>query len=307
MAITAFSPRPPPVQRDFSAGLKSLVPQGLLFSLQEAEAHPEDNTRLIFSGESPFGNHRYETFMLCPRKYAHKYIGERGEEKEKVARKKATSLGTLVHVGLAHWYKIRQDPANAQRLYAPTEAVKAAAHYDGSEALSEQAQAIVAAYTVEFAAERVNVLHVEEVFTLDFQGAPLTARVDLIFETRGDQRVYCVDHKTTGSASNRHAEMYAPTGQFSTLRWIGQELWGDRFGGVILNLIQTDPIKFLRPTLPAMPAHTRNFPTTIQQTYSRILALAGQPPEAYPRHPSEHTCWTRYGRCDHYEKCESQD
>jgi hypothetical protein len=91
-----------------------------------------------------------------------------------------------------------------------------------------------------------------------------------------------------------------------TFRAIGTGIWGDQSGGPILNMIQTDPVKFERPAISPMLLMQRYFPLTIQRTYANILALEGQHPEMYPRHPSEHTCMTRYGLCPFYDKCEGR-
>lgn len=115
-----------------------------------------------------------------------------------------------------------------------------------------------------------------------------------------------ITHNTAGQITRNHAKSYSASGQFLTFRAIGTGVWGDQSGGPILNMIQTDPVKFERPAMSPMLLMQRYFPLTIQRTYANILALEGQHPEMYPRHPSEHTCMTRYGLCPFYDKCEGR-
>lgn len=265
---------------------------------------------LLDTGPSPFGWHRYETFMRCPQLYAwsHEAKAEEGETG------RALALGSMIHVGLAHHYaRLREeqqgrDPA---AYYEPVAAVRALVEKrEGDNAYREHAGLaadVVRGYLARYGSERPEILHVEEVFTLDFDGAPLTMRVDLVWRAK-DGRVYFVDHKTTGRITTSHPRWYAMSGQFLAYRWAGRLAYGEQFGGAVCNLLQTDAkeITFARPQLAPVPGQLRKFPEAIREAWRRLQAIKARnlPPSEWPAHPSEHTCWTRYGPCPAYSRCE---
>lgn len=266
---------------------------------------------LLDTGPSPFGWHRYETFLRCPQLYAYSHKGPRHDDAESG---RALALGSMVHVGLAHHYARMREEQNGNDpdvLYRPEEAVTAlAAKKDGPawHEFAGLARDIVRGYLTRYAAERPRILHVEEVFALEFDGgAPLTMRVDLVWEAK-DGRVYFVDHKTTGRITTSHPRWYAMSGQFLAYRWAGRLAFGERFGGVVCNLIQTDAkdLTFARPQLAPVPGQLRKFPAAIAEAWRRIQDLEARnlPVSEWPAHPSEHTCWTRYGACPMYSRCE---
>jgi len=222
-------------------------------------------------------------------------------------------MGSLVHVGLAHHYARMRETQQGRDpgiLYDPADAVRELARQRDDATFRECspiAQDIVLRYISRYANERVKVLHVEEVFTLNFDGAPLTMRVDLVWEA-ADGRVYFVDHKTTGRITTSHPRWYAMSGQFLGYRWAGRLAFGERFGGAVCNLIQTDvkDITFARPNLAPVPGMLRKFPAAIGEAWRRLQELEARNLAAteWPAHPSEHTCWTRYGACPAYTRCE---
>jgi hypothetical protein len=265
---------------------------------------------LLDTGPSPFGWHRYETFLRCPQLYAYSHKGEKHDDSESG---RALALGSMVHVGLAHHYaRMREDQQGRDpaAYYEPLDAVTAlAAKKDGPawREFAGLARDIVRGYVTRYAAERPEILHVEEVFALEFDGAPLTMRVDLVWRGR-DGRVYFVDHKTTGRITTSHPRWYAVSGQFLAYRWAGRLAYGDQFGGVVCNLIQTDvkDITFARPQLAPVPGLLRKFPEAIREAWRRLQELEARnlAVSEWPAHPSEHTCWTRYGACPMYARCE---
>jgi hypothetical protein len=266
---------------------------------------------LLETGPSPFGWHRYESFLRCPQLYA---WGHEAPAEPEGDTGRALAMGSLVHVGIAHHYARMREVQHGRDpdvLFHPVDAVRelvARKREDNTYVeCSGTAQDIVAQYLVRYANERVKILHVEEVFTLNFDGAPLTMRVDLVWEG-SDGRVYFVDHKTTGRITTSHPRWYSMSGQFLGYRWAGRLAFGERFGGAVCNLIQTDPkaITFARPNLSPVPGMLRKFPDTIREAWRRLQEIKSRnlPPTEWPAHPSEHTCWTRYGACPAYARCE---
>lgn len=268
------------------------------------------DTILLDTGPSPFGWHRYETFLRCPQLYA--WSHEVREEGGDTGR--ALALGSMIHVGLAHHYAQMREAQHGRSpaaYYAPVEAVRVLnARHEGDSGYRENvglACDVVRGYIARYASEQPEILHVEEVFALDFDGAPLTMRVDLVWRGK-DGRVYFVDHKSTGRITTSHPRWYAMSGQFLAYRWAGRLAFGEQFGGAICNLIQTDAkdITFARPQLAPVPGMLRKFPESISEAWRRLQEIKARnlPPSEWPAHPSEHTCWTRYGACPAYSRCE---
>ena len=58
--------------------------------------------KFLDTGRSKFGFSRFQTFAQCPRKYAYDYIS-----KEKIIYpfRKSLEKGSMVHIGLAHYYQ----------------------------------------------------------------------------------------------------------------------------------------------------------------------------------------------------------
>lgn len=261
---------------------------------------------LIDPGPSARGWHRLETFLRCPQLFAWKY---RTEGTGVGGDRAALSLGSLIHVGLAHYYvrlRCLAQGTDPDAYYRPSEAIhELALRKNATVEIEEKAKKVVAAYIAHYAAEegRVKVLHVEEVFEAEFEGNFYTARVDLVLEIGG--KVYLVDHKSTQRIESRTSRAYSTSGQLLAYRWLGTA-YGDRFGGVMLNLIQAgDPIKFERPMLEPAPALIAKFPKLVDYAEKQIAALDAQnlPPSEWPAIPTEHTCFTRYGACDARELC----
>ena len=95
-------------------------------------------------------------------------------------------------------------------------------------------------------------------------------------------------------------------GQFLNYRWIGAMAYGERFGGVVLNMVQTgDAFKFERPSLEPAPAMFTRFPRVIEDAERRIAELEdeGRLPGEWPASPAELVCQTRYGECPYANAC----
>jgi hypothetical protein len=267
---------------------------------------------LIDPGPSARGWHRAETFLRCPQLFAWKYrahAGIGGGKSPLDEDRSALSLGSLIHVGLAHYYarlRERQNGRDADTYFTPSDAIHELGLRKGSTPeLEEEARLVVDAYISHYAMEErhVRILHVEEVFEANFMGHPYTARVDLVFERAG--KVYLVDHKSTQRIESRTVRSYSTSGQLIGYRWLGTA-YGDRFGGVILNLLQAGKSpRFERPTLEPVPNLVAKFPALIDYAEKQIGALDAQDlhPSEWPAVPTEHTCFTRYGACPARERC----
>ena len=273
----------------------------------------EADPRLLNTGPSPFGWHRYETALRCLAAYGYgleaKMTGQRWDAP-------ALARGTLVHLGLAHYYKHLQAKQQGQKcdLYAPEEAVERLTDLEiqggGPETLWMHARGLalpaVRAYRAHYAAEGWRVVAVEEAFELRIGDAVMTQRLDLVVDDRaGVRRI--VDHKTAARITAQHRRFYSQSGQFVGMLYLGKMLWPDTFGGPILNLVETPEggaaPRFQRPTLEIPPGIVSSFGATVAYTWQRMESVKALPFDAWPRSPTEHTCQTRYGPCPHVDRC----
>ncbi len=219
--------------------------------------------------------------------------------------------GSLVHAGLANHYRILQliqqghDPDSVREEWAsPTEAVSICADTNGWGAHREEAIRIVNAYMANWMREELEVLHVEEVFAAEIEGRRYTQRLDLVVRDR-DRKVYVFDHKVVGRISPQTVDRYTLSGQFIGMRCLVEMAYGDQFGGVKLNLIESGDkgFKFFRDVVAPAPSAVRTFPLTVLHARKIVDMCADLPPEEWPQALSEQTCYTPYGRCDYFDRC----
>jgi hypothetical protein len=270
-----------------------------------------------------------ETFEICPRMY--RLLREAAEE-PRVAGLAAgfyLNRGSLTHIGLAHYHAIRaigehgrvkiadQIVTDATTLYPPIEAVHVAAeaHYEWRGSLAES-DVLVRQY-VEWAEHNPHpwiVLGIEhELGIMIAPGELYTARVDMIVQDRLTKLVYVVDHKTAYNAADA-PKMYGHGWQMLGIAEIGKELYGAKWGGIVLNCIASAkgakvPVLRLPPT-PA-PALAARFRSELLARRKELRAVMGEiggggkgvmPLEQVPFRPS--SCWRpREGLCPTYTAC----
>jgi hypothetical protein len=288
---------------------------------------------LLDPGPSRRGWHRLQTFLECPQKYAWEYLRPSGGEKP-VPKDGPLVIGSLTHVGIAHHYaRLRetQHGRDSNIYHEPSTAIALLAEKNGWHQQDvEHVQDLVIDYIAHWSGrEQWRVLYVEEVFEARYpfvkgpirrkvrdergvwtgewreeEDALLTARVDLAIEMAG--KVYFVDHKTTGRIDVKHPKFYTMSGQLINYRWLGTMAFGEKFGGVLLNMVQTQGgRKFQRPPLEPAPALFNKFPQTIEDAERRIAQLEDEDRavSAWPAATNELTCFHRYGACSHLERC----
>jgi hypothetical protein len=280
--------------------------------------------RILYTGPSPRGWHRLQTVLECPQKFAWEYRwGKEGyDAAERVAAhmnapkeepdKPGLNRGTLLHLGLAHYYARLREKQNGRdpELYlSPTDAIKVFCEAQGGPYPQHRDDIIqcVQGYVEKYGdSDRFKVLHVEELFDAMIGGFRFTGRLDLVVEdTRG--RVWAFDHKGSGRIESKHREYYSVSGQLLGYQWLARGAFGERFAGLRINLIQhgNNDFKYERPQLLQAPSLLSQFPQTVVDAENRILELEAQD-RAYDRWPkamNEMTCFGRYGACPHIEKC----
>lgn len=267
-------------------------------------------TKFIDAGSSgEWGWHATEIALRCPRLFAYHYRMPKTDEE---GDRPALLKGSLIHQGLAHHYARRQsmqEGRDPDEWAAVDVAMDACAEKLGRHALQylDLTKRVVQQYAAHWAHERLDVLHVEEIFKADIEGYRFTQRFDLVVR-EADRKIWIVDHKTSGRLGSTVAERYTLSGQFLGMATFGSMVWGDEFGGVKLNLIEigeNKPCRFARQTPDPAPSALKSFPLTVlhaRQTIARLDA-SGIAPMDWPMTLSEQTCITAYGRCDHFDRC----
>ena len=266
----------------------------------------DDDRLIIFTGPSPRGWHRLQTFLECPQRYAWGELVGIGGVNENAP---PLAKGTLVHLGLAqHYARMRetQQGREPDLYYNPTEAidimVEAKPHWHE---FGELAKTVVEAYKERWKNERLNVIAVEEMLEANIGGYRFTGRMDLVYED-SQGRVWIMDHKTTGHLSNKQKKFYSVSGQILGYRWLGHITYGDRFAGLRLNMIQHGgDFKFQRLDVEAAPRMYSRWPQTVVDAEEGIQRLmdSGRAPDEWPMASSELVCYHRYGPCQYVEQC----
>ena len=244
-----------------------------------------NSPKFIDAGSSgEWGWHATEIALRCPRLFAYQYrMPKAAEDGDRPALLK----GSLVHQGLAHHYARRRSAdagTDVEEWATPAAAIDDCASKLGRHANKyvDLAKSAVQQYAVHWSHERVEVLHVEDVFRADIEGYLFTQRFDLVVR-EVDGRVWIWDHKTTGRLSGSVAERYTLSGQFLGMSSFGRSVFGDEFGGVRLNFIEiadNKPCRFVRQLPDPAPQALKNFPLTVLHARETIdmLDKSGLPP-----------------------------
>lgn len=152
-----------------------------------------------------------------------------------------------------------------------------------------------------------------EVSPLNMPGHPdhgkpiyVSRRCDMVVE-EPDGRVFIWDHKHQARVTQgKSIEGYAIDGGFALFRHMGQQVYGDAFGGLRLNLIQTTrPYKIARPTVPRTPHRDTHLAQLVWNAEHQIASMDINMPDlwAWPKAMHETTCVGRYGTCGGIKLC----
>ena len=283
---------------------------------------------LLNAGPSDFGWSPYSAFLHCPSLYAFKYMRRGSHQQDSRVPgggSEAQARGRAVHLVLAHHYRqlqARQMGEDPNQWFDPYEAaeegVKAGEYGADQVALATKTMDYYRAW---WGDEPHSVVAVEEVWRaelgdIDAPGHPLhgtpivySPRVDLVTRDAAG-KVWFWDHKTTGIMRGDSVAGYSLHGQFIGMKHLGRAFFGEAFGGVILNFIQTTPPpKFARPSLEAAPHADNSFPRTLVRARNEMCRLevetmAGNlKPTDWPKSLTETSCVGRYGKCNAYDWC----
>lgn len=241
---------------------------------------------MALGGQSRSGYHRIATAIECPQKYAYNYLlGLRSP-----GEGPATGLGTVVHEYLAAVYLgMTMDSLVLAPRYHP--------HVPRGREIAD-------AYFIRYprAAEPFDVLEVEHEIEVGVGPYALTRKIDLVVRHRDDGKVWFYDHKTAGRPTDRLAWSRADWA-LTTQELVGRAVYGDEWGGLVLNLISTGgPPPFVRRPIQFAAYELAAIPRSLLHYYRLLESLASCDPYNYPRAGS---CVGRYGMCEYRMLCES--
>jgi len=265
--------------------------------------------KLIFAGPSERGWHRVASLLRCPRL-------ARLEEKGALPPAESVYLvrGSLLHVGLAHHYqqlKERLTGGDPAQWFDPEAAVHALAEQEGAQWLPEidLVNEALRKYLTHWSQEGWKPLEVEFELraqlphpTKSGERFLFTQRADLIVEGE-EKKVWIVDHKTASRINHSSLDQYVLSGQMVGYHHFGRALYGDRFGGVLLNRIKIyDPQEFDRRPVPTAPWATANFVKTLQWA-EYVDTMMPSDPDLVPMATNASACYGRYGKCAAFDLC----
>lgn len=277
--------------------------------------------KIIYTGPSPRGWHRLQQAAECLQKYAWTY--EAPKKEGDGIKSPALAKGSLIHLALAqHYARMRAaqkspvkqlgslDDDTPESWCDPEEAVALIAQMEGVSAYAETAiqayRAYCRAYPAQDEEQIMKIVAVEELMSTKIAGKYLlTGRLDLAYEDLGG-RIWVMDHKTTARLTAKHKQFYGISGQLLGYAHMAREMYGDRFAGLKVNLIQHgDNPKFERITLPRSPnleAKFERIVVDIEESIERMQA-SGRDYDDWPKSINELTCYHRYGACHFIDQC----
>jgi len=274
--------------------------------------------KLLNAGQSPFGWHRIQAFMQCPTKYYHSYISD--EHKRTVSP--SLIVGSLLHTGMAHRFAIMGAEQRNEKhdLFDPIDAMKQQAQEEGAlwEEQMDKVLDVYEKYTKDeqslFWEKDLIVLNVEDIFTITIEGYDLTLRADLVVQSKTSGLIYFVDHKTSSYIQENTTKGYQSSGQFIAYQVLGENLWKEQFGGLIINYLQhggfrakTPNVKFLQTKVKRSQSHIDAFAPSVLFYRKLIEHYQDKDLKHFPRVQTEFSCMHKYGACDHYDKCFSSN
>jgi hypothetical protein len=290
---------------------------------------PLDPLLVLDTGRSTRGWSYYGRWSECHRLWAFDNLYPPAAHAPQNAR--GASLGTLEHALLARHYLIELGFTQPTVEQIVSENSKGMDPEDVNLGLTRYAQ-----YVARFAVDEWTPLHVEQEYMVGVKrdrnlpgNGPATVRVvpahtpgSALYTSRLDlvvlwnDKVWIVDHKT-GARVGREAGLdYSMSGQVHGFYHLGRFHFGDRFGGVLLNFIQTHAgVKFKRKQPHPAPDMVQRHPWTVLAIASEIelwtrnvqaqAAAEGRQPTGWDFRSasSPSICVSKWGACPYLTHC----
>ena len=274
---------------------------------------------LIDPGPSRKGWHRLQTVLKCPRLYALKYLAD--TPASTMAPAEALVKGSMIHVGIAHHYALQMDEwkGKEDQLLTPAEAVvELAERQPGGVRAAwlkyvDEILEVLAAYQLHWNSENWITKAVEHelmvhVFDEERNESVLyTQRVDAIWEHPISGKIYYVDHKSAGRWSGRSLGQYSISGQMVGCQMIGQAKYKEKWGGVLLNVIEWPKSgkapMFTRVPVEPAPYAVANFKSTILHAEQMVHKYSDREAMEWPGAFHGGACWN-FGPCKFLSSCQ---
>lgn len=288
--------------------------------------------KLIYTGPSPYSGHAIDGFLKCPQywvlKYGIKDLTWQNEAESDTSP--ALVMGTMGHQGLGLYYRRMQavqEGQNPEEWATPIEGVRALACKGGLylSSLSTVIEGIKQYLTRYEHNEAFTVLGVDgdgasmligEIDGVDIDGVtPVKFKIsrgaDIVVQSKRDGKIYVFDHKWVGNIKPQTLLRYAGDGQFLDYQWIGKQIWGEKFGGVILNLAawpnNNGVVKFYRNSIGTAPFGVATRVANLRyelEHRARLLVRRGRLNIIHwPKKQTEHVCQGPYRMCAAFEVC----
>ena len=275
---------------------------------------------LIDPGPSRNGWHRLQKALRCPRLFALSYR----TEKAGVGRVPSVPLikGSMLHIGIAHHYAIlqaKQREEDPDQYYSPLDAIaelvtrQPEPHRSAWQEHLSDVQSVMLQYQTHWMGEKWNVEAIEKELKVNVfdeeRGKTLffTQRVDAVWRDPKDGKWYFVDHKTAARWSKPKLMKYSMNGQMIGYQMIGSKMFGDEWGGVLLNVIEWPKkggvASFHQTQVEPAPYSVSKFKDTVIQAERMIEMYENRDPLDWPGAHHDAACWP-YDACSHYETCQ---
>lgn len=230
----------------------------------------------------------------------------------------AYTRGSLVHVGLAH-HLVQRSTAAGITVYhdtkvfkhpsdvvSPEQAIDLASDSRNNYEFTDLSKQAVLAFSREYYDDTLRAHAVEHTMGITYDDFLVQLRVDWIGEDTKTGLFWMIDNKTSSYMKKDTLEAFSLDFQFLFLHHLGRHYYGDRFGGVrvqVLNLGKK--IEVYRANVGFAPEALRQLPDQIRYKRKEWLRLqeANTALDGYPKAYHNLVCRHSYGMCDYFERC----
>jgi hypothetical protein len=249
-------------------------------------------------------NSALSLFSRCPRLYQLSHL----EKVAPLGRSAALDFGSLIHLGLEHYYKALKDGASlTEAATAGIMKMKDTEFIDPLDDYRTKHRALLtfADYVAHYEDDKQwTILMTEGPFEVtDENGFSWGGKMDLVVKWLG--RYWIVDHKTTSRGGATFYDSFFPDPATVGYAWAASRLVGQPVTGVIINRILVHKER----KKPELTFERRPFnyqPWHFSEWYAAQLDKMHDITRAHERgyfRPNWEACVGKYGRCAMYDLC----